>query len=66
MAIHDLFSKRRKQELGERPDVYAYDFLPHELRVQIIHCGATQLDRSTATTIHGERLRACIMQWPRP
>jgi hypothetical protein len=37
LAVLDLFSKGRKQELGEVPDVYTYTTLPKELRVQIIH-----------------------------
>lgn len=37
MAIFDLFSKRQKRSRGEAPDVYVYDDLPDELRVQIVH-----------------------------
>ncbi len=37
MAIIDLFSKRRKRERGEFPDVYEYDCIPKTLRIQIIH-----------------------------
>lgn len=37
MAITDLFSRRRKVERGEVPEVYVYTVLPPELRVQIIH-----------------------------
>jgi hypothetical protein len=37
MAITDLFSKRRKRELGDMPDVYQYDTIPVPLRVQIVH-----------------------------
>jgi hypothetical protein len=36
MAILDLFSTRRKKERGEAPDVFVYDALPRELRVQAI------------------------------
>ena len=36
MAITDLFSKRRKKQRGETPDVYIYDALSNTLRVQII------------------------------
>lgn len=42
MAILDLFSTRRKRDRGEAPDVFAYDVLPRELRVQavfIVHDG---------------------------
>jgi hypothetical protein len=37
MPIFDLYSKRRKAERGEQPDVYTYDKIPNGLRVQIIH-----------------------------
>ena len=37
MAIFDLFSKRQRRARGEVPDVYVYDKLPQELRVQIVH-----------------------------
>lgn len=37
MAITDLFSKRQKKLRGEVPDVYIYDSLPDELRVQIVY-----------------------------
>lgn len=37
MPIPDLFSKRRKRELGEAPDVYQYDSLPLSFRVQVMH-----------------------------
>jgi len=34
MPILDLFSTRRKKERGEAPDVFVYDAIPKELRVQ--------------------------------
>lgn len=37
MAIFDLYSKRRKRETGEVPDVYQYNDVPRALRVQAIH-----------------------------
>lgn len=37
MRILDLFSKRQQRIRGEVPDVLAYDKIPQELRVQIIH-----------------------------
>ena len=36
MPIISIFSKRQKQQRGEVPDVYQYESIPHELRVQII------------------------------
>ncbi len=35
--IFDLFSKRQKRTRGEVPDIYQYDIIPSELRVQIVH-----------------------------
>ena len=32
-----LFSERQKELRGEAPDVYQYDMIPRELRVQVVH-----------------------------
>lgn len=37
MPILDIFSKRTKARRGDAPDVYRYDILPPELRVQILY-----------------------------
>lgn len=37
MGVFNLFSKRQRRARGEMPDVYVYDKLPRELRVQIVH-----------------------------
>lgn len=37
MPIHDIFSKRQKRLRGEFPEVYQYEIIPDELRVQVIH-----------------------------
>lgn len=37
MAIFDLFSKRQKRLRGEVPDIYVYDQIPQNLRIQIVH-----------------------------
>jgi hypothetical protein len=37
MAIFDIFSKRQRKLRGEVPDVYTYDKLPNQLRVQLVH-----------------------------
>lgn len=37
MGVFDLFSKRQRRARGEMPDVYIYDKLPQQLRVQIVH-----------------------------
>lgn len=35
--LFDLFSKRRKKERGDYPDVYQYEDIPTPFRVQIVH-----------------------------
>lgn len=35
--LFDLFSKRRKRERGDFPDVYQYEEIPQSLRVQLVH-----------------------------
>jgi hypothetical protein len=37
MGIIDLFSKRQKRISGQVSDVYTYDKIPHNLKVQIVH-----------------------------
>lgn len=37
MGIFDLFSKRQKCARGEVPDVYVYDKVPYQFRVQVVH-----------------------------
>ena len=37
MQFLKLFSERRKESEGEVPDVYQYETIPQELRVQVIH-----------------------------
>ena len=37
MKVFDLFSKRQKRSRGEVPDVYQYETIPNELRVQVVH-----------------------------
>lgn len=37
MRIYDLFSKQQKRQRGEMPDVYQYQIIPIELRVQIVN-----------------------------
>ncbi|MBD2510609.1 hypothetical protein H6G91_25605 [Nostoc muscorum FACHB-395] len=37
MKVYDIYSKRQKRLMGEFPDVYRYDYISKQLRVQIIH-----------------------------
>lgn len=34
---HELFSRRQKRLRGEVSDVYQYETIPRELKVQIVH-----------------------------
>lgn len=37
MKTHDIFSKRQKRNRGDVPDVYQYEHIPPELRVQVVY-----------------------------
>ena len=37
MSVFDLFSFRKRLAAGDTPDVFTYDELPEQLRVQIVH-----------------------------
>jgi len=37
MAVWELYSKRRKKELGQLADVFTYDSIPSALRAQVVH-----------------------------
>lgn len=37
MAVFNIFSRRQPRSKGKSPDVFQYDDIPHELRVQILH-----------------------------
>ena len=37
MPVLDLYSYRKRVAVGNTPDVFTYDELPHDLRVQIVH-----------------------------
>ena len=37
MNVVDIYSKRQKRLRGEVPDVYQYETIPIELRVQVVH-----------------------------
>ena len=52
MPVVDIFSKRQKRRRGEFPDVYQYETIPHELRVQIIYImnDAFEIIKNSITT----------------
>jgi hypothetical protein len=37
MVVWELYSKRRKKELGQLADVFTYDSIPDALRTQVVH-----------------------------
>jgi len=37
LSVFETFSKRQKRLRGENPDIYRYDAMPEQLRVQIVH-----------------------------
>ena len=47
MPIYDLFSKRQRVLEGKVPDVYSYDEIPQQLRVQILHILGDALGHET-------------------
>lgn len=53
MRILDLFSKRQAKLRGEAPDVFVYDKLPQELRVQIVHIFRDYLGTENEVHKHG-------------
>ena len=57
MPILDLFSYRKRVADGAVPDVYVYDRLPDELRVQIVHLwrdaiGSWEANYDAWATVH--------------
>src|SRR5437899_5946729 len=47
MPIYDLFSKRQRVLEGKVPDVYSYDEIPQQLRMQILHILGDALGHET-------------------
>jgi hypothetical protein len=37
MAIFDLFSRRKREAERDSPEVFRYDEIPHQLRIQLLH-----------------------------
>lgn len=57
MRVFDIFSYRKRVAEGKALDVYRYDALPHELRVQIVHIwreaiGSSRFNRKAWREIH--------------
>lgn len=61
MGVYDLFSKRRKKDRGELPDVFTYDRLPQQLRVQIVHILRDALGAQRDNEITSDRAKQKIL-----
>ncbi|MDA9414084.1 hypothetical protein XH81_04290 [Bradyrhizobium sp. CCBAU 25360] len=59
MAVFDLYSKRRKRELGQTPDVFTYDEIPEGLRTQVVHIWSDAIGEPSLSEWHSEDMR----QW---
>lgn len=58
MTVFDLFSKRQKRLRGEDPDIYIYDKIPDNLRVQIIHIVRDTIGQMNNRAIENKPLKA--------
>lgn len=68
MAVFDLFSKRQRRARGEVPDVYTYDKIPHEFRVQVIHIiqdafGVDNYSSQQASSLYSEINKALCREY---
>lgn len=62
MTLYELFSKRRRRERGDFPDVYSYDEIPSPLRVQIIHIAREIYFQEGYLTDHAKKVLRQIDQ----
>ena len=60
MPVKDIFSNRQKRLRGEVPDVYQYETISHELRVQIVHIMNDVLGRPIRYSDGADRVYAFI------
>jgi len=51
MAVSDIFSKRQQRQSGQKTDVFAYEEMPKELRVQVVHIVCDVMG-TESTTFH--------------
>ena len=61
MPVFEIYSKRRARELGNVPDVYQYDKIPHAFKVQIIHIWGDAIGIPYVTA-HGDSAIRSIRQ----
>ena len=55
MRFFEIFSKRQKKLRGEAPDVYQYETIPQELRVQVVHIWWDVWGKETVSSSLGHR-----------
>jgi hypothetical protein len=55
MSVHNIYSKRQKELRGDIPDIYSYDAISKELRVQTVHI--------IRETIEGQEVDAIAYSW---
>src|SRR5271157_334643 len=68
MGITNLYSKRKKKERGEVPDVFVYDEVPDPLRAQIVHIlrdaiGNPRADYSRAGGVYADIIKALCREY---
>jgi hypothetical protein len=64
MAVWDLYSKRRKRELGQLADVFTYDSIPSALRTQVVHMWdeAIGIPYQSGVTGHTDKIQDTYLQ----
>ena len=55
MPVHDLYSYRKRVADGHLPDVYDYDEIPKELRIQIDYIWSDAIGRFNSFSVHEHR-----------
>ncbi|WP_439402136.1 STM4504/CBY_0614 family protein [Bradyrhizobium sp. DASA03068] len=59
MPVFDLYSKRRKRELGQAPDVFSYDEIPQGFRTQVAHIWSDAIGDPNQSEYYAEDMQ----QW---
>lgn len=62
MAVFDLYSKRRKRQLGGASDVFTYDDIPRDLRTQIIHVWNDAIGEPALSEFYEDEIREAYQE----
>ena len=54
MSLYNIFSKRQKAVRGDAPDVFTYDTIPRELKVQVIHIWRDTIGNQQSYDTYGD------------